>query len=273
MKKRQCIALLLLLCMLVFGVPGAHAATHYYEMSGSIIRDDAYTGQLVKYSDTGEIVALIQTRLRELDYFYFKPTGKFQSMTRDAVISFQKNQVDKDNNPLISDGTVGAQSLELLFSAGAVRAPIAQHIHIPIGKKADGTQTEAGEAIDWDEVKTMLTDGKTYTLTDFNTGVTFDMIFTGGENHAEMECAAATDATAYKEAFGGEFNYSKRPMLIKIGEKLIACSLQGEPHGTDTVARNDMNGHACLFFQDSKSHIGQLSDREHNNNVRAATGK
>ncbi|MDL2235825.1 peptidoglycan-binding protein [Christensenellaceae bacterium OttesenSCG-928-L17] len=273
MKKRRIIALMLLLCALIATMPGTLAATHHYDDGGQIVHDEPYAGALVKYSDYGEIVELIQVRLRELDYFYFKPTGKFQSMTRECVIEFQKNQVDENNQPIISDGTVGAQSLTILFSPNAVRAPIAQSIHIPIGKKADGTQTEVGEPTSWETVKEKLEAGTTYTLTDFNTGVTFDMVYIGGENHAEMECASANDTAVYKQTFGDAFNYSKRPMLVQLGSDLVACSLQGAPHGEDGVARNEMDGHACLFFQDSKSHVGQLADREHNNNVRTASGK
>ncbi len=228
---------------------------------------------LVSYEETGELVAMLQTRLRELDYFHFKPTGSFRSMTREAVIKFQKNQEAQNGVAIIADGTVGEQTLEILFSPKAVRAPIATEVHIPIGSQANGNQTQVGKLTAWEEVATQLVAGNTYTLTDFNTGATFNMVYTGGLHHAEMECATANDATTYKETFGGEYNYSKRPMLITINGTQIACSLQGQPHGEDTVARNDMTGHACLYFDGSKSHVGALSDVEHINNIYTASGQ
>lgn len=227
---------------------------------------------LIVYEDTGEVVAMVQTRLRELGYFHFKATGSFLSMTRNSVINFQKNQVSKDGTPIIADGTVGQQTMDLLFSPSAVRAAIPQHVHIPIGDRSNGKQA-SGALVSWSDVKAQLSAGKTYTLVDFNTGTTFNMVYTGGEQHAEMECATANDATVYKQAFGGEYNYSKRPMLITINGATIACSLQGQPHGADTVERNDMVGHACLYFNESKSHVGQLPDVEHVNNVFTAAGK
>lgn len=228
---------------------------------------------LISYEETGELVAMLQTRMRELDYFHFKPTGSFRSMTREAVIEFQKNQEAKNGTAIIADGTVGEQSMQILFSHKAVRAPIAPDVHIPIGNKANGSQTQVGKLTAWEEIATQLVVGNTYVLIDFNTGTTFNMIYTGGLHHAEMECATANDATTYKETFGGEYNYSKRSMLITVSGTLIACSLQGQPHGEDTVARNDMNGHACLYFDGSKSHVGALSDVEHINNIYTAAGK
>ncbi len=237
------------------------------------ITGDSNQDGIIALDETGELVAMLQTRLRELDYFHFKPTGRYQSMTRNAVIEFQKNQTSPDGAPIIADGTFGQQSMQILFSEKAIRSPIAQDVHIPIGDRANGQQTQNGSLVAWDEIKSRLVTGQSYTLTDYNTGVTFSMVYTGGENHAEMECATAMDATQYKQAFGGEYNYSKRAMLISIDSELIACSLQGQPHGDDTIARNDMDGHACLFFDGSLSHVGSLIDAEHINNIYTAAGR
>lgn len=110
-------------------------------------------------------------------------------------------------------------------------------------------------------------------MTDYNTGAQFDMVFCGGEMHAEMECADTVDTAAYKEAFGGEFNYSKRPVVLSVDSRLIAASLQGYPHGEDSVAANEMAGHACMFFSGSLSHVGQLPDVEHATQVNKAAGR
>ena len=234
--------------------------------------NDENNNGIVDHRETGELVAVVQTRLRELGYFHFKSTGNYQSMTRNAVIEFQKLQQDESGNPFIADGTIGEQSKQALFSTEAVRATIPAEVHMPIGPSANGSQTQSGALTPWEEVKASLTVGSTYTLIDYNTGTTFKMVYTSGENHAEMECASPNDTTLFKEVFGGEFNYSKRPMLLSLPSGLVACSLQGQPHGEDTVSQNDMDGHACLFFDQSKSHVGMLSDIEHNNNVLTASG-
>lgn len=235
--------------------------------------DDADGNGIISYKEEGELIAAIQVRLRELGYFIYKSTGRFQSMTRLATIEFQKNQTDDDGNQIISDGTIGQQTLDILFSPRAVRANIATEVHIPIGKKADGSQKETGERLEWSAVQQELEAGKTYELMDFNTGKVFSMTYTGGASHAEMECPDGDNTHIYRDVFGGEFNYSKRPMLIKLGGRYVACSLQGEPHGEDTISMNDMSGHACLYFYNSKSHVGNLADVEHMNNVYTASGQ
>lgn len=261
MKRRFLIVLLV--AAILFGI-----APYSMAFDTNLFTDGNNEGNiagLIDLEDTGDYIVMLQIRLRELGYFHFKPTGRYQGMTRNAVIKFQTRQSTDDGKSIISDGTIGAESANILFSARAVRNEVEQRI--PIGPKADGSQTQKGERMEWAAVKSLLQQGSTYTLTDFNTGVTFQMTYAGGENHAEMECKTPDDTAVYKKTFGEAFNFSKRPMLISLSGKQIACSLQGEPHGDDSVSGNDMTGHACLFFYGSKSHVGNLVDVEHNSNV------
>ncbi|HMM31802.1 MAG TPA: peptidoglycan-binding protein [Clostridia bacterium] len=231
----------------------------------------AATPELIVYKSIGETVVRIQMRLRDLGYFNFKPTGNFQTMTVDATIKFQQRQLDANGQSIIADGTVGPQSMGLLFSAAAARAEIVANI--PVGPSLQGTPTVVGELTDWGQVKTMLVKGQSYTVTDFNTGSQFRLTYTGGENHAEMECSSATDTTVLKEVFGNDFSFFKRPAVISINGKNIAASLQGSPHGEDTVSSNDMDGHLCMFFNGSTSHVSNLPDAEHVAQIYKAAGR
>lgn len=226
---------------------------------------------LIAFNSTGETVVRIQIRLRELGYFDYKPTGNFQNMTVEATKRFQQKQTDANGQPIIADGTVGAQTLSIIFGHNAVRADI--NATIPIGAALSGAPTVTGELADWSVVKEQLSVGQTYLVYDYNTGASWRMTYTGGENHAEMECASAEDTNVYKKAFGDEFNYSKRPVVIEIGEEKIAASLQGYPHGDDEVPNNDMAGHACLYFNGSLSHVGSLPDVEHQAMIYKASGR
>ena len=102
-------------------------------------------------------------------------------------------------------------------------------------------------------------------ITDYNTSTAFSMIYLGGENHAEVRCTDAASVALYQEVFGGEYNFSKRSVLVQIGNQQIAASLQGWPHGEDS--------HACLFFDGSLSHVGSLPDAEHMELINKAAGK
>ncbi len=249
MKKRSVISIFLCVMMLILILPASNAVS----------TDEPVVTQRL---DTGEMVVRIQLRLRELGYFMFKPTGSFQSLTVNSVIAFQQKQTDENGAPIIADGSVGPQSRSILFSNRTVRMDILTDI--PFGQLS-ATMAATGELINWETVKSQLEAGQTYTITDCYSGTQFSMTFVDGENHAEMRCAAMEDEAAYKELFGGEYNYSKRPVLITLNGKNVAASLQGMPHGTDS--------HSCMYFDGSLSHVGTLSDIEQLNQVHKAAGR
>ncbi len=226
---------------------------------------------LIKYGSTGEQIVRIQIRLRELGYFNFKPTGNFQNMSVQAARRFQQLQLDENGQPIIADGTIGAQSMAILFSKNAKRVDI--DASIPFGPQLTGTATVTGTASSWEEVKPKLVENKQYMFTDFNTGSTFNMTLVNAGNHAEMECSTAADTAVFLSCFGDAFNYSKRPMVMHLDNALVAASMQGEPHGQDTVSGNDMQGHVCVYFTGSTSHVGSLPDVEHMNQLRKAAGQ
>lgn len=228
---------------------------------------------LLTQGASGETVVRVQIRLAELGYLNFKPTGKFQGMTVNAVKQFQQIQTKPDGSPMIADGTIGTETLSTLFLPSAARAPIPQQIEIPFGPSLSGSAQQSGQILSWGQVKEQLVKGNTYVITDYNTAKHFSIVYLGGENHAEVECETAADTAVYKEVFGGEFNYSKRPVLLSANGMLIAASMQGQPHGEDSVSRNEMSGHSCLFFEGSLSHVGSLPDTEHLKQVYIAAGR
>lgn len=227
--------------------------------------------ELIYYGVSGERVVRVQLRLRELGYFNFKPTGLFQSTSADAAKRFQSFQRDEQGNAIIADGTIGEQSLSILFTKDAVRNTITAGI--PIGSSLVGAPKVTGKLMEWSEVKTLLVEGNSYKVIDFNTGTEFSLTYAGGENHAEAEATTAADTATLKTVFGNAFSYYKRPVVIIIGDQKVAASLQGFPHGTDSVSQNDMDGHVCLYFQGSLSHVGSLPDAEHVNLVYKAAGR
>ncbi len=250
-------AFLLTICLCCFYCAGAYAV------------DVSDTDPLTNNA-TGEIVVRVQIRLRELGYFHYKATGRFQSMSADATKRFQQFQ---SGASLLNDGIMGEESKAVLFSQNAVRAPIAQDVKIPIGPSLQGEPAVVGQLVDWGQLKDSLAVGTGYTVTDFNTGKQFVMVYLGGENHAEMECASASDTAVFKEIFNTDSSFYKRPVVLTVEGRLIAASLQGHPHGEDQVAGNEMSGHACMHFNGSLSHVGMLPDAEHRNHVFTAAGQ
>lgn len=223
-------------------------------------------------SSTGPMVVRIQLRLRELGYLNFKPTGSYKSMTVDAAKAFQKNYRDSGFDMQV-DGKMGEQSLELLFKFEALR-PSLSSVSIPAGPKhGSGVITKTGSLVQWNDVKTLMKENTAYIITDCYTGYTFELVFTGGENHAEMEPASVNALAEFMRICGEQYNYLKRPVVVEIDGQSVAASIQCWPHGSNSIAENEMKGHVCLFFEGSLSHVGGLPDVEHNENIYKAAGQ
>ncbi len=240
--------------------------------AGETLASGALADVVYAKSATGPMVVRIQLRLRELGYLNFKPTGSYKSMTVDAAKAFQKNYRDSGYEMQV-DGKMGAQSLELLFRYEAMR-PSLSGISIPAGPKhGSGSISKTGDLVPWSSVKTLLKLNTEYTITDCYTGYTFRLVYTGGENHAEMEPMSLNTLAEFMQICGEQYNYLKRPVVIEIDGQNIAASIQCWPHGSNTISGNEMNGHVCLFFDGSLSHVGSLPDVEHNENIHKASGQ
>lgn len=221
--------------------------------------------------DSGEAILRIQLRLRELGYLSYPPTGVYRAMTVEAVKAFQI-RCGSYGVPLAVDGRMGPESLKQLFDPNAPRVRIPDSVRMPRGPISD-TLAVTGRLLDWAEVKSMLTAGGVYTVSDCNTGESFRLVFSGGENHAEMELYLEADKPVFDSICGDEYNFLKRPVVVNIGGNDIAASMQCFPHGSDDVASNGIDGHVCVFFLGSRSHVGNISDVEHEATVRRAANQ
>ena len=221
--------------------------------------------------DTGDTVVRIQIRLRELGYLCYRPTGVYRTMTVRAVEAFQTRS-GIVGHLLAVDGKIGPETMERLFAMNAPRVRIPDSVHMPRGPIAEKLAV-TGFIVSWQTVKQMLVPGKAYTVTDCNTGETFSLVYAGGENHAEMELLSESHKEVFDRICGDEYNYLKRPVIVSVEGQNIAASMQCWPHGSDTRADNGMEGHVCVFFEGSLSHVGMLPDVEHNANVYSAAGR
>lgn len=224
--------------------------------------------EMITLNIANKNVLMLQKRLIDLDYFSFKCTGSYGAMTRTSVIRFQ------ELNTLAADGMVGEETFNLLFSNKAVRCPIAASVHMPIGPSSQEAKAPFGKLADWkDEVDPIFKPGNSYAITDLNTGVTYQVVRTGGVNHARIETANVLDTEAMLNTFGEEFNWSKRPVTVTIDGITYAASLQGMPSGEDGRDGNEMMGGCALYFSGSRSDIGNIADEEHRLNVLRASGE
>ena len=216
------------------------------------------TDQTLRQGDKGEDVVRIQTRLFDLGFYTYKPTGSFQTVTRTAVVSYQAAC------GFTADGTIGEETARSLFTRGAKRVDF--HAGVPLSFTAQGAITLKGEPISWKTVREKLTEGETYHVRNAATGETVSLVFSSGENHAEMTLPSRpiadhnTAVSMLTNWLGSANSFYKCAVLFELEDQWIAASMQWD--GAE---------HVCLWFKDSRSHVLNLPDAEHEANVKKAS--
>ena len=210
--------------------------------------------ELIRQGAKGEIVVRIQERLFDLGYYTYKPTGSYQTVTRAAAVSYQLA------SGLMSDGTIGIESINALFSRSAVRAPF--HATVPLTYTAQSGILSRGIEKDWDTVKAQLVLDASYTVTNAANGETCTLVFTGGENHAEFALPAMGNAqSAARQALDrwlGETNsFYKCAVLLDLDGQPVAASIHRNGDGT-----------VCLYVTGCTSHVFGLPDLDHEATIR-----
>ena len=162
---------------------------------------------------------------------------------------------------------------------------------------SESSKIELGEYLDWwNFVKDYFKIGTNAQVIDYRTGKTFNIRRTYGVNHADSETLTKEDTAIMKELWGGEWSWTRRPVIIVINGRRIAASIAGMPHagrdsapagaiiknrsvgyGTgsnlDKIKGNNMNGHFDVHFLNSRTHGTNRIDSGHQKAIREAAGK
>lgn len=251
----------------------------------------------------GTGVIEVQENLKIIGYFTSEPTGYFGNETAAAVAAFQRDNginstgvVDAQTFQLISDKkqehlaptyTVGdgetiAQvaakynlSLEALagfnqLQTDAVLTP-GQTLRIPQLSPFNVSRDRSGiELVHWDEVNLLFPVGATARVTDLETGMSFRVHRHGGTLHADSEPLTPEDTAIMLAIYGGRWSWSRRAIVVDIGTRRIAASMNGMPHGLEDIRANNFNGHFCIHFYGSRLHKNRRIDPEHQRKVMEA---
>ncbi|MDL2225095.1 hypothetical protein LJC20_02670 [Eubacteriales bacterium OttesenSCG-928-M02] len=108
--------------------------------------------------------------------------------------------------------------------------------------------------VSWSQMNSLWPRGATATLIDVRTGRSFQIKRQAGGQHADIEPLTAKDTAILKECYGGKWSWDRRPVLFVYGGKYYAASMNGMPHGADTLPNNGMSGQTCLHFLGSTTH-------------------
>jgi LysM repeat protein len=164
---------------------------------------------------------------------------------------------------------------------------IGQEIKIPEGSDAEvpddsidesDTTDNKAEYLDWfKEVQYIYKKGDEATVTDVDTGKSFKVRRLYGGNHADTEPLTSEDTKIMKSIYGGSWSWDRRAIIVTVKddqniERKIAASMNGMPHGGESIGNNGMKGHFCIHFKNSRTHSGSRLDPGHQNAVKKAAG-
>ena len=123
-------------------------------------------------------------------------------------------------------------------------------------------------AMKWfDGGKSVLHKGSYGYIYDIKSGYTIKVKRMGGYNHADIEPATAADAAKLKK-LGSSWN--ARPVILKVGDKYVAASINTKCHGNQTIYDNNFDGQICLHMVGSKTHGGNAVRSDHQAAIKKA---
>lgn len=189
--------------------------------------------------DRGDDVEKLQKALKILGYYSGGCDGIYGENTVKAVKAFQKSR------GLTQDGVAGKSTIKYLF-----------------GEEASSTYKT--EKPDWfDGGSELIPKGATFTIKDVDTGETFRARRWSGYNHLDAEPLTAKETATMKSIFGGSWSWTRRAILILYDGHVYAASMNGYPHGEQTIYDNDFEGHFCIHFYNSRTHETDREDEAH----------
>ena len=238
----------------------------------------ARTDITMKIGATGEQVVYMTRRLKELGYLTGSETDIYSSSVAEAVRWFQ------NSNGLDADGIAGPATLKKLYSDNVIDANGSMTGNDDKPVKVDGTPVKpalsAVKSVDFfssegdkyfNRKKGTFRDGAYAIVTDVATGISYRVKRVGGYNHTDVEPATAFDTWQMYRIYGEEWAWTRHAVLVTLSDgTTLAGSANGMPHGESHISGNNMNGHTCIHFLNSRTHGSDKVDAAHQSAIRAA---
>ncbi|WP_099189180.1 peptidoglycan-binding domain-containing protein [Tepidibacter mesophilus] len=232
---------------------------------------------LLKVGIKSQNVMVLQRNLKELGYFHTNPTGYYGSITKKSVLNFQR-----DNN-LLADGIAGKNTIKKINSLDNKTSPSV-------------TRGQSTSSSDWSwfsKIQYAIPRDSTFNILDIYSGNSFKAKRTYGTNHIDAETISGYDTSIFKNIFGGNWSWSKRPVIVTYNGISLPASMAGMPHagndnapatayttwrsddygpGTnlDAIKNNGMHGVFDIHFLGSKTHSSNRIDNVHQQNIKIA---
>ena len=144
----------------------------------------------------------------------------------------------------------------------------------------------------FDEITHIFARDTDAVIRDIVTGRTFEMRRTFGTNHADVEPLTKADADIMYDIWGG-WSWERRAVAVYVGNYVFAGSLTNFPHAGvdaapalatvnnrsggygrglnfDAVKGNGVDGHMCLHFAGSLTHVTNRTNAAHTQRIAEA---
>lgn len=200
---------------------------------------------------SGDDVRDMQTALAQKGYYMGPINGVYDSDTLRAVTAFQR---DMDLRP---SGLAGNYTLCALYSL--LNPPL----FIPGPGRHDSGESLPIEKPGWSEASKAIPRHTNMVIVDIQTGYTLEARRTGGTRHADIEPLHIVDTATLYTIYGNQWSWERRPIWVVANGRRMAASMNGMPHGYDTVEGNEMRGQICVHFVGSRTHNSRHSDPDH----------
>lgn len=152
-------------------------------------------------------------------------------------------------------------------------SPVTSQNNNPSPESQTGKSAKSNEVLllPWNEVKKLLKPKMKYKIIDVDTNLMFGVTHRFGTLHSDVEPSTSEDTKILKKIYG-EWSWERRAVVVVINGRNIAASMNGMPHGTQTIADNNFPGMICIHFLGSAVHQSGKVDSKHQSMVRKAAG-
>lgn len=115
-------------------------------------------------------------------------------------------------------------------------------------------QSPYGQLISWPEARQIFSRYSKATVEDLDTGLRFNVQRRAGNLHADVQPLTAEDTAVMKEIYDDGWSWRRRAVIVEVGNRRLAASMNGMPHGAGEIRNNNFDGHFCIHFKDSATH-------------------
>lgn len=129
-----------------------------------------------------------------------------------------------------------------------------------------------GELLAWPEANALFPIGSEAAVRDVETRLAFRVYRHRGSAHFDVEPVTAQDTEILRQIYGGDWSWKRRAVVLTVGGRQIAASMNGMPHGWGDIFNNNFRGHFCIHVDQSRVHTTWRPDEGHQLMVRKAAG-